>query len=80
MLNDKAPKSRDMDDGWGYYVLDDKYENEVVIPEKNRIRHLSDIFNRLRIQRNNIAHSEKKSVEELSIYELNECLDHVFRK
>ena len=71
------PKSRDMDDGWGYMVLDQKYEEEVVIPARNRTNHLSDIFNRLRIQRNNIAHSETRKVNELSPIELNECLDFV---
>lgn len=74
------PKSRDIDDGWGYMVLDQKYEDEVVIPAKNRTNHLSDIFNRLRIQRNNIAHSETRKVNELSPIELNECLDFVLPK
>lgn len=77
-MSDNAPKSRDMDDGWGYMVLDNKYENEVVIPEKNRIERLTDIFNRLRIQRNNIAHSESKKVQELNEDELRECLEFVF--
>ena len=75
---ENAPKSRDMDDGWGYLILDRAYENEVVIPEKNRIEHLTDIFNRLRIQRNNIAHSESKKVQELNEEELRECLEFVF--
>lgn len=78
-LNDAAPKSRTMDDGWGYQVPDTKYDEEVVIPEQERINHLSDIFNRLRIERNNIAHSERKPVKELSESELNECLDYLFR-
>lgn len=77
-MSEQAPKSRDMDDGWGYMVLDDEYENEVVIPEKNRIEHLMDIFNRLRIQRNNIAHSESKKVQELNEDELRECLEFAF--
>lgn len=75
---ENAPKSRNCDDGWGYMVLDQKYEDEVVIPEKNKIEHLSNIFNRLRIQRNNIAHSESKKVEELNEVELKECLEYVF--
>lgn len=77
-MSDNAPKSRDMDDGWGYMVLDQAYENEVVIPEKNKIEHLTDIFNRLRIQRNNIAHSDSKKVQELNEEELRECLEFVF--
>ena len=77
-MSEQAPKSRDMDDGWGYMVLDDEYENEVVIPEKNRIEHLMDIFNRVRIQRNNIAHSESKKVQELNEDELRECLEFAF--
>ena len=79
-MNECAPKSRDKDDGWGYMVLDQEYEDEVVIPEQQRIKHLSDILNRLRIQRNNIAHSESKPVKELSDNELNECLDHILPK
>ena len=78
-LNDAAPKSRTMDDGWGYQVPDTQYDEEVVIPEQNRISHLSDIFNRLRIERNNIAHSERKPVKELSVKELEECLNYLFR-
>ena len=78
-MNENAPQSRTMDDGWGYQVPDTKYDEEVVIPEQNRISHLSDIFNRLRIERNNIAHSERKPVKELSESELNECLSHIFR-
>ena len=78
-MNENAPQSRTMDDGWGYQVPDTKYDEEVVIPEQNRISHLSDIFNRLRIERNNIAHSERKPVKELSESELNECLNHIFR-
>ena len=77
-MNENAPKSRDMDDGWGYMVLDQQYENEVVKPEAARIEHLNDIFNRLRIQRNNIAHSESKKVQELNEEELRECLEFVF--
>ena len=77
-MSENAPKSRDMDDGWGYMILDQDYENEVVIPEKKRIEHLTDIFNRLRIQRNNIAHSESKKVNELNEEELRECLEFVF--
>ena len=77
-LEDGAPKPRDCDDGWGYMVNDYEYEKQVVIPEKNRIEHLKDIFNRLRIERNNIAHSEHQDVKKLTEDELNECLEYVF--
>lgn len=73
-----APKSRDCDDGWGYMVLDTEYEKSIVKPEAQKIAHLRDIINRLRIQRNNIAHSEKNAVVELNTKELKECLDYVF--
>ena len=73
-----APKSRDCDDGWGYMVLDTEYEENVVKPEAKKIAHLRDIFNRLRMQRNNIAHSEKNPVAELDSTELKECLEYVF--
>ena len=77
-MESAAPQSRTMDDGWGYQVPDTQYDEEVVIPEQNRISHLSNIFSRLRIQRNNIAHSESKKVDELSSEELRECLEYVF--
>ncbi len=73
-----APQSRTMDDGWGYQVPDTQYDEEVVVPEQERLNHLCDIFSRLRIQRNNIAHSESKKVQELSEAELRECLEYVF--
>lgn len=78
MLQDSAPQSRTMDDGWGYPIEDRQYDEEVVIPEKKRIEHLENIFSRLRIQRNNIAHSESKKVEELNEAEMRECLEYVF--
>ncbi len=78
MLQDSAPQSRTMDDGWGYPIEDRQYDEEVVIPEKERIEHLVNIFSRLRIQRNNIAHSESKKVEELNEAEMRECLEYVF--
>ena len=78
MLQDNASQSRTMDDGWGYDVADTQYDEEVVIPERERIEHLMNIFNRLRIQRNNIAHSESKKVEELNEAEMRECLEYVF--
>lgn len=78
LLKSKAPKSRDTDDGWGYMVPDYEYERNTVIPEQNRIKHLEDLFNRLRMERNNIAHSETTKVKGLSKDELNECLDYVF--
>lgn len=77
-LETAAPKSRDCDDGWGYMVLDTQYENDVVKPAASRIRHLENLLSRLRMQRNNIAHSETNPVEELSLDELKECLDYVF--
>ena len=77
-LKAAAPQSRTMDDGWGYQVPDTTYDEEVVIPEQKKIDHLCDIFSRLRIQRNNIAHSESKNVQELNEEELRECLKFVF--
>ena len=78
MLQDNAQQSRMMDDGWGYDVADTQYDEEVVIPERERIEHLMNIFSRLRIQRNNIAHSESKKVEELNEAKMRECLEYVF--
>lgn len=69
-----GPKSRDCDDGWGYMVRDIKYDEEVVFPWER----LGNLLNRLRIQRNNIAHSESNKVEELNEAELRECLEYVF--
>ena len=77
-LSENAPKSKNRDDGWGYMELDRDYEEQVVIPERKRIEHLSNLFNRLRMQRNNIVHSEANKVEELSDQEMKECLDYVF--
>lgn len=73
-----APKSRDCDDGWEYMVLDTEYEENVVKPEAKKIAHLRDIFNRLRMQRNNISHPKKENVKELTNSELIECLEYVF--
>ena len=78
LLKSKAPKSREIDDGWGYMVPDHEYERNTVMPEQNRIKHLEDLFNRLRMERNNIAHSETTKVKDLSKDELKECLDYVF--
>jgi len=69
-----GPKSRNCDDGWGYMVKDTKYDTEVVFPWQRT----ADMLNRLRIQRNNIAHSESDKVEELTDDELKECLEYVF--
>lgn len=71
---DNGPKSQYVDDGWGYDTLDEKHEETVVRPWND----LRDLFNRLRIQRNNIAHSESKPVKELSAAELTKCMEHVF--
>ena len=77
-LSDGIPQSRTMDDGWGYDVLDENYEENVVKPAKKQVDRIKSLLSRLRIQRNNIAHSESKKVEELSEEELKECLDYVF--
>lgn len=71
---DNGPKTRYCDDGWGYSVVDSKYEQEKVIPWQVK----RELFNRLRIQRNNIAHSESNKVQELTLKELAECLEFVF--
>ena len=70
---DNGPKSQYVDDGWGYDTLDTEHEENVVKPWNN----LRDLFNRLRIQRNNIAHSESKPNKELTMDELKTCLEHV---
>lgn len=70
---DNGPKSQYVDDGWGYDTLDTEHEEKVVKPWNN----LRDLFNRLRIQRNNIAHSESKPNKELTMDELKTCLEHV---
>lgn len=77
-LEDCAPKSRQCDDGWGYMVDDTEWENSEVIPAKNRINHLRDLFYRLRVSRNNISHPKKENVKELTNSELIECLEYVF--
>ena len=59
---------------WGYSVVDSKYEQEEVIPWQAK----RELFNRLRIQRNNIAHSESNKVQELTLQELADCLEFVF--
>ena len=71
---DNGPKRRYCDDGWGYSVVDSKYEREEVIPWQAK----RELFNRLRIQRNNIAHSESNKVQELTLQELADCLEFVF--
>lgn len=71
---DNGPKTRYCDDGWGYSVVDSKYEQEEVIPWQAKRK----LFNRLRIQRNNIAHSESNKVQELTLQELADCLEFVF--
>ena len=77
-LEDCAPKSRQCDDGLGYMVDDTEWENSEVIPAKNRINHLRDLFYRLRVSRNNISHPKKENVKELTNSELIECLEYVF--
>lgn len=72
---EKGPKSRNCDDGRGYMVLDEKYEDEFVKPwEENR-----DLMNKLRIKRNNIVHPECKDDCELDERELKSCLEFVFK-
>lgn len=71
------PKSRNIDDGWGYIVLDSQYEGEVVKPAREEFERKSNLLNRLRMLRNNIAHSESKKVKELSSDELQECMNIV---
>jgi hypothetical protein len=77
-MSKNAPKSRDCDDGWGYMVLDDKWENEIVKPAQEKIAQVRDLFYRLRISRNNISHPKKEDIRELSLEELKLCLDYVF--
>lgn len=77
-MSENAPKSRNCDDGWGYMVLDDKWENETVKPAQEEIAQLRDLFYRLRISRNNISHPKKENIRELSHQDLIKCLDHVF--
>lgn len=77
-LEEKAPKSCKCDDGWGYMVLDTEWEENKVIPAQERISHLRNLFHRLRVSRNNIAHGTKENINELSLDELNECLEYVF--
>lgn len=77
-LHDALPQERLMDDGWGYQVADTKYTDEVVIPARERVDRLQNIFYRLRISRNNIVHPEKVQVKELSVDEMRECLEYVF--
>lgn len=72
--NSNAPKSRTCDDGWGYEVLDETYENEVVKPWHNTW----DLMSRLRKLRNNLTHPELNDVEPLTHEELAECLEYVF--
>ncbi len=51
------------DDGWGYKECKNK--------------HLVDILNRLRMQRNNYLHADKKDIKELSKEDILECIDHI---
>ncbi len=78
MISENAPKSRDCDDGWGYMVLDQEWENGTVKPAQEKISLLRDLFYRLRISRNNISHPKKEDIRELSLEELQLCLDYVF--
>jgi len=71
------PKSRHMDDGLGYMVLDTKYEEEVVKPERANFEKRTNLLNRLRMLRNNIAHSETKQVKEFTPQEMEECMELV---
>lgn len=75
---ENSPKSREMDDGWGYMVLDTEWETEAVKPAFDKISHLRDLFYRLRVSRNNISHPKKEVVKELTYAELVECLEYIF--
>lgn len=77
-LRQNAPQSRQCDDGWGYWVLDTRWEEEEVKPAESRISHLEDLFYRLRVTRNNISHAKKENITKLSKDELVECLEYVF--
>lgn len=77
-MAENAPKSRDCDDGWGYMVLDIKWEAEMVKPAQEKISRLRELFYRLRVLRNNISHPKKEVVKELTSAELVECLEYVF--
>lgn len=77
-MSENAPKSRDCDDGWGYMILDQEWENGTVKPAQEKISLLRDLFYRLRISRNNISHPKKEDIRELSLEELKLCLDYVF--
>lgn len=63
MLNTYCSNSFFGDDGWGYTVQTDSYT--------------PDILHRLRIMRNNIAHSEKNNVKPLNEKELLDCVKHI---
>lgn len=77
-LEQAAPKDRERDDGWGYRVFDQGYHDSVVAPEAERIKHLRNLFYRLRSLRNNILHPDKVDVEELTDSEMRECLEYVY--
>lgn len=68
-----VPESRQRDDGWGYMELDKDFEENQVKPWKAR----QNLFNRLRMQRNNIVHLENDAVNPLSEGELKECLQFI---
>lgn len=71
---DKGPKSRDIDDGWGYMTLDTEYEERYVKPWNEK----KDLMNKLRLKRNSIVHPERNEHADLSEEELKKCLDFVF--
>lgn len=68
----KVLKNNDLKSG----SVNDKYGH--IVTDQKRIARLEDLFNRLRMERNNIAHSESTNVKDLSKDELNECLNYVF--
>ena len=77
-IEDALPQKREMDDGWGYMVEDEKYTEEVVVPAREKFERLRGLFYRLRVTRNNLLHPEKVKVKELTKDELLECLSYVF--
>ncbi len=72
---DRGPKSRQRDDGWGYFVPDTEYEEDFVKPWEGK----RDLMQMLRIKRNSIVHPEEEEEAELDREDLEECLEFVFQ-
>ncbi len=72
---DRGPKSRQCDDGWGYFAPDTEYEERFVKPwEKKR-----SLMQMLRIKRNSIVHPEEGGEAKLDHNDLEKCLEFVFQ-